>query len=129
MRSGMVLRIGVGVCALLLVSACASAPLRPVTSQGLTQARTLDWRATNPQPTDGATTYAMAEIDTSTTKLLFAYERARPDYPSVGGDILSGIPRTPQIAMEPVRPASPGSERLRDQAPTSSPGPVPRRRR
>ena len=100
----------------LLISGCVGLPSRDM-SVMTTPARTLDWRAVNPQRTDGFTVYAMADIDHLTSKSMDVYQAARNDYPSVGGDILRGVTRTPVTDLEPIGPASPGSERLRDQAP------------
>jgi hypothetical protein len=109
----MIVRFTVSACAVLTVAACAVVH-HPVVAPALSQNRTLNWHATDPQPSDGRTRFAMADIDTSATKTLAAYEPARDEYPSVGGDILRGVPRTPLIDLQPVRPATTDTTHLRE---------------
>jgi hypothetical protein len=115
----MSLRYAAALLPLLALGACGHVTEHAVVSPPLSVERTLNWRASNPRPADGTTTFLLAAIDTSATRALAPYAPGRSDYPSVGGDILRGIPRTPVIDLTPIRPASPSSRRLREPAPGS----------
>ena len=115
----MSLRFAAAIFPLIALGACGHVTEHAVVAPPLSIERTLNWQATNPRPADGTTTFLLAAIDTSATKALAPYEPGRNDYPSVGGDILRGIPRTPVTDLEPIRPASPSSRRLREAAPGS----------
>lgn len=112
----MSLRFAAALLPLIALGACGHVTEHAVVGPPLSIERTLNWQATNPRPADGTTTFMLASIDTSATKALAPYEAGRNDYPSVGGDILRGIPRTPVTDLEPIRPASANSSRLREPA-------------
>lgn len=113
----MTFRLAAGLALPLLLSACASVPMSEVRATPLVQTAKLNWTATRPHAADGVTVFAAAQPDDLTSKVLEAYQTARTDYPSVGGDILRGVPRTPMTGLRPIGPATPGSERLREPAP------------
>ena len=112
-------RLLAGLALPLLLAACASAEAPAIRATPLSQTARLDWRAANPHGADGVTAFRAASADEAAGKVLEAYQTARTDYPSVGGDILRGVPRTPLTDLQPVGPAAPGSERLREPAPRS----------
>ena len=116
----MSIRLAAGLALPVLLAACASTPMTEVRATPLVQTAKLNWTAASPHAADGVTVFASARPDDLSSKALEAYQTARTDYPSVGGDILRGVPRTPMTDLQPIGHATPGSERLREPAPRTT---------